>query len=44
MFTVRKAAQAKFVTNLVVDEAMTESRANITVLTDKRSKLKYYSS
>ena len=42
MFTVKRAAQAKFVTNLVVDEA--KSRANITVLTGKMPKLKYYSS
>ena len=46
MSTVKKADQAEFVTYLVVDEAMTgaESKANITVLTGKRSKLKYYSS
>ena len=46
MSIVKKAAQAEFVTYSFVDEAMTgaESRANITVLTGKRSKLKYYSS
>ena len=46
MSTVKKAAQAKFVTYSFVDEAMTgaESRANITVLTGKMPKLKYYSS
>ena len=46
MFIAKKAAQAKFVTYSFVDEAMTgaESKANITVLTGKMPKLKYYSS